>query len=75
MAGDLRIQCSVIIRVGHAHVTNGGGAGLGGVHVLKHHLHRKADLGQVHDAVHGHAGSTDDLSLEEDVELGYLRVA
>ena len=55
--------------------SNVGGACLRGVHVLKDHLDGKADLGQVHDAAQGHAGCTDDLGLEEDVELRHFRVA
>ena len=70
-----RIGRSVAVHVGRAHVSNVGGACLRGVHVLKDHLDGKADLGQVHDAAQGHAGCTDDLGLEEDVELRHFRVA
>ena len=74
MAGN-GIRHSVAGHVGHAEVAHCGGACLGGVHVLEHHLDRKADLGQVHDALHGHAGCTDDLGLEENVELRHFSVA
>ena len=74
VAGD-GIGRSVIVHVSHAEVTHCGGACLSGVHVLKHHLDCKANLGQVHDALHGHAGCTDDLGLEENVELRHFSVA
>ena len=73
------VRCSIAMPFGRAwpegifNITPQGGcwtnSGLGGVHVLKDHLNGESDLGQVHDAVDGGAGGTDDLGLEGDVEL------